>query len=264
MEKFVYCPRKSTGAMELVDALDATRIRKFDGLHFWGKKREVRVGAGDIIVCWGANLPNLKGIRTLNGDGKLLTKFEEARLLSVNKIATVEAHKAKPLAVAGFEYLGRSNHHIGGNDLLGNIRVPDFWVRKETLIDEFRVHVFDGKSLKAGKKVPRILNYHPWIRSYDAGWKIDYTDFKSNEAMRSIAKKAVKALGLTFGAVDVGQRADGTYIVLEVNRAPGIEGNTVLDYVKAINRWIAGPDEKAVKPPIGKGLKRVDEDEIPF
>jgi glutathione synthase/RimK-type ligase-like ATP-grasp enzyme len=60
-------------------------------------------------------------------------------------------------------------------------------------------------------------------------------------AHRNLAKKAVESLGLTFGAVDIGRKADNSLIVLEVNRAPGLEGNTINAYANAIVRYLATP-----------------------
>lgn len=147
---------------------------------------------------------------------------------------------APPPQPAG-EWIGRANDHVGGTDLLrgtGN----DYFVRKLDIIKEFRIHSFLGYSIRAGVKVPRegFQNPHPWIRSYDGGWKIQYDNFKSKEAMRTLAANACRALGLDFGAVDIGMLRDKTYVVLEVNRAPGLEGGTVNAYTTAINRWIAG------------------------
>jgi glutathione synthase/RimK-type ligase-like ATP-grasp enzyme len=81
---------------------------------------------------------------------------------------------------------------------------------------------------------------HEWIRSFDSGWRIQYDEYKSNKATRALAAQACDALGLQFGAVDIGRRADGSYLVLEVNRAPGIEGGTVERYATAIAGWVRG------------------------
>jgi glutathione synthase/RimK-type ligase-like ATP-grasp enzyme len=83
---------------------------------------------------------------------------------------------------------------------------------------------------------------HPWIRSYDGGWRINYVGFRSTDLMKKLALRAVKAFGLTFGAIDLASNPDGVLKVLEVNRAPGIEGSTIDAYVKAINKWIAGEE----------------------
>lgn len=149
-------------------------------------------------------------------------------------------------------WMPRSNSHVGGNDLLNPPAVPDYWVKKEELVREYRVHSFDGRSIRAGVKVPRegygtpggtdnptAPNYcHSWIRSWDAGWRIRYDGNTIRQAHRDLAHQAVAAIGLTFGAVDLGERQDGSLIVLEVNRAPGLEGGTIVAYANAIKRWM--------------------------
>jgi hypothetical protein len=133
------------------------------------------------------------------------------------------------------EWLPRKNSHVGGNDLLIPPAQPDFYVKKLNLVQEFRIHSFMGKSIRAGTKVVREDQpAHPWIRSWDGGWKIHYDGVTSKQVHRNLAHAAVEALGLSFGAVDIGVTDTGTLVVLEVNRAPGIEGGTVEAYAKAI------------------------------
>lgn len=139
-------------------------------------------------------------------------------------------------------WLGRSRNHVGGADLLNPPAQVDYYVKKESLVREFRVHSFDGVSIRAGVKTHRdgVAQPHPWVRSWDGGWRISYDGHTIRQAHRELAARAVRALNLTFGAVDIGERHDGTSIVLEVNRAPGLEGGTISAYAQAINRWIAG------------------------
>lgn len=145
-------------------------------------------------------------------------------------------------------WLSRSNSHVGGDDLLHPPAQADFWARRENIIEEYRIHSFLGKSIRAGKKVPRVgfTAPHEWIRSYEGGWMIQYDGFESKKAMRDLAARAVEALGLQFGAVDIAlvRNTDGTtkLIVLEVNRAPGLEGNTTTTYATAIRRWMDGAE----------------------
>lgn len=138
-------------------------------------------------------------------------------------------------------WLGRSRNHVGGHDLLNPPNTPDFYVRKETLVAEYRVHSFLGASLRAGKKKPIEGGApHAWIRSLLAGWKISYDGVSVRQSHRNIAHAAVEALGLDFGAVDIGEREDGSIIVLEVNRAPGLDGGTITAYADAIRKWVNG------------------------
>lgn len=141
------------------------------------------------------------------------------------------------------EWVGRTNNHTGGRDLLAPPRTPDYFVKKETFANEYRVHSFLGRSIRAGKKVHRTDftgTRSPWVRSWDGGWKISYDGASVRQRHRDIAHAAVRALGLDFGAVDIGETADGTLIVLEVNRAPGLEGGTVTAYANAIQKWSTG------------------------
>ena len=152
------------------------------------------------------------------------------------------------------EWVGRSNNHVGGADLLTPPAAPDYFVKKVQLTAEYRVHSFLGRSVRAGAKQLREgftvnapgrlastgTNASPWIRTWDGGWRIVYDGVSASQAVRDLAHQAVAALGLQFGAVDIGQTADGTLLVLEVNRAPGLEGGTITRYVDAIQKWSTG------------------------
>lgn len=172
-------------------------------------------------------------------------------------VAQLQAHLNAPLpaarpAVAAEEWLGRKNNHVGGNDLLTAVDDPDFYSKKENIVEEYRLHMFGGKSIRAGKKVARPARpngqpTHQWIRSFDAGWVIQYDGFQSKKDMRALAAAAVKALDLDFAAVDLGKRADGILIVLEVNRAPGVEGGTITKYAQNIINWYTGQAQAAAE-----------------
>lgn len=242
-----------------------------------------RLRAGrDRLVCWGdaSPIPAPDIPHVLNG-GALQNKYEDALQLAAMGVPTIavshvrpqdrpagrpafllglvgpaqlnegqatallgqlQAYLAQPLPPAE-TWLARRNNHVGGQDLLQNLNQGDYWSKREALTEEFRVHLFGGKSIRAGHKVRRPQRpdgtpSHEWIRSFDAGWVIAYENFQSSKAMRDLATRAVNALGLQFGAVDIGQRQDGSLLVLEVNRAPGIEGGSTQAYVGAIKKWI--------------------------
>lgn len=152
-------------------------------------------------------------------------------------------------------WIPRKNDHVGGDDLLAAPQNPDYWAVRENIVKEFRVHSFQGKSIRAGVKALRDGFVSPetaermaglpqtasnWIRSWDGGWRIKYDGVSSKQKHRDLAHAAVTALGLDFGAVDIGERADGSLIVLEVNRAPGLAEGTIDRYVTAIQGWMNG------------------------
>jgi hypothetical protein len=292
---YVYSPRSSNGARDLVESLMLAGVhtRRTKGLAL----RNV-TAAADQVICWGGNAALPNGTPTLNNVAAI-SKFTEAQKLAEAGVATVQVSRTKPnTAVAakapfqnvfkGFTagnmdvtratalhreltqfiqeetarrqawerqpaqpvetWLPRRNNHMGGSDLLNpNVAEANFWSKKENIVEEYRLHMFRGKSIRAGKKVKQAVRdgrpqtSHDWIRSYDAGWIINYEGFSSTKEMRKLAAKALKALNLDFGAVDIGKKADGTLIVFEVNRAPGIEGNSIAAYVKHIQAWLKNP-----------------------
>ena len=232
---YVYRRQPSESAVRLAaslrdDAIDAKKVRKLPR----------RWRGGDKVVCWGDDpgwaVPDDPYIPVLNGFAAL-GKFDEAVTLAAAGIPVVQVSRYRPVAEREM-WLGRMSNHHGGNDLLADYGFdPSYWVYREQIVREYRLHIFDGVSIRAGRKEPFRDGHHPWVRSYAAGWHIVYDGRGVTDKHRGVAKAAVAALGLTFGAVDVGEREDGSVIVFEVNRAPGVEGNTVVAYRDAIVRW---------------------------
>lgn len=251
---YIYRSKPSAGAVELARLIGGRKVR-----------HPPRVGPGDVVISWGERLEG-----AVNGS-PLKSKYTDALTLRAAGVPTIEVALTGPipheerlfwptttglvrsqvlelqrqiaewLAVpAPGEWLGRLNSHVGGNDLLNPPGVADYYVKKETLVREYRVHSFAGVSIRGGQKIPRtgIEAPHEWIRSWDGGWRISYDGRALRERHREVAHSAITALGLTFGAVDIGERADRTLLVLEVNRAPGLEGGTIAAYAQAIQRLI--------------------------
>lgn len=249
---YMFCPRRSNGARDLAAELAAVRLRQFDGMDFWFKGKRVNFQKGDVVINWGAEVPNMDGIRVLNAIDNPMSKYEQGRIL-MNYVLSVQVTDKRPAQENLGKFIGRRNGHQGGSDLLVKPVRPDFWSLKEIFVNEYRIHSFNGKSIRAGKKIvregftlvekeadwkPDSNLAHPWVRSFDGGWRINYDGFKSSAAMRDAANKALAALKLNFGAVDLGVDEKGNIKVIEVNTAPGIEGNSVKVYAEAILGWI--------------------------
>lgn len=274
---YIFRPRHSDGAEELAYSLTGAGFPA----RFIRKEREIK--PEDSLVCWGWQYPLAlpRGVKVLN-NAPPPSKLTEIQRLAVAGVPTVEVSRTRRANVAGVrpdynigaigaehlneqscrdlmarlqahlsaplppaqEWLPRSSDHMNGDDLLdpANARA-DFWVKKENLAEEIRIHSFAGRSIRAGRKVQKrgAVNPHPWVRSTNAGWTINYAGFQSTPQQREVAHAAVAACGLQFGAVDIGIRPDGSLVVLEVNRAPGLEGSVEVDpYVKAIQGWMGG------------------------
>lgn len=109
---------------------------------------------------------------------------------------------------------------------------------------EFRVHVFNKEIIDVQQKrkasgAEDEEGYNAYIRSHDNGWIFARENIVEPKELRSIALAAISALGLDFGAVDIiwNEKENKCYC-LEVNTAPGLEGQTLVSYVKAIQKCI--------------------------
>lgn len=75
-----------------------------------------------------------------------------------------------------------------------------------------------------------------YIRTWDNGWIFKRnvnTDLKACD----LAAKAMAAVGLSYGAVDI-MFKDDTYIIGEINTAPGLEGQCLAFYVTHLGAMI--------------------------
>lgn len=95
---------------------------------------------------------------------------------------------------------------------------------------EYRVHIFQGKSIRISEKERG---------SHGETAHGDYTTIKPTGNVRHVrkaAKKAVAALGLDFGAVDI-LADDNNCWVLEVNTAPGLGGTMPRVWADTFKQW---------------------------
>jgi glutathione synthase/RimK-type ligase-like ATP-grasp enzyme len=99
--------------------------------------------------------------------------------------------------------------------------------------DEYRVHVWGDQVLDIQQKRRRngVDEINSQIRNASNGWVFCREGVNCPEQCVDQARRAVAALGLDFGAVDVGfTRRGNIATVYEVNTAPGIEGTTLSVY----------------------------------
>lgn len=114
---------------------------------------------------------------------------------------------------------------------------------------EYRIHVFNHSGVKnffIQQKLRRqgfqeSSGYTNTVRNLANGWVFAKQNIKQpREETVNAAIKAIEALGLDFGAVDLIEmnRIAGGSAVLEVNTAPGLQGST-LDFYTACIKAVA-------------------------
>lgn len=101
---------------------------------------------------------------------------------------------------------------------------------------EYRVHCVLGETLvqqKRRRNGVEPVSQH--IRNCGPEWVLCVENVTPPTAELIAECKAVVAeLGLDFGAVDVRQKRDGSFKILEVNTAPGIEGTSLQFYAEKL------------------------------
>lgn len=152
-----------------------------------------------------------------------------------------------------FPVVGRPDYHSQGRwlryiedqhqlqrDLRINKRHPTTHYQQfVSTAREFRVHIVNSESIKISEKISPDQDAR--VKNHRFGAKCVYPwDFEHKKTLRRIAREAVAALGLDFGAVDLLYKG-GEYFVLEVNTAPCLtdpHSDTLERYVAAFQRWV--------------------------
>jgi len=134
-----------------------------------------------------------------------------------------------------------SGHGIIISTCLEELVDAPLYVKAVKKDKEYRVHVFNGKVIDYQQK-KRKLNYDgpstSGIRNHGNGWVYARDDVDLPDMARDASIRAVAALKLDFGAVDVATSLDGNIYVFEVNTAPGLHGTTLTKYTEAINEML--------------------------
>ena len=112
--------------------------------------------------------------------------------------------------------------------------------------DEFRVHMVDGNIIDIQQKKKRLdfegeVNYN--IRNHAGGFVYARDGIEVPECIKLVAYRAHETFGdwLAIGAMDIiyNSKLDRAYL-LEINTAPGLEGQTVQLYADALKELIDG------------------------
>lgn len=137
------------------------------------------------------------------------------------------------------------NGHGGGGIVLAGtpeeVVESPLYTRYVKKRHEYRVHVGNNEVFDVVQKRIRAgsMGNNYQIRNYDNGWIFAREDIDTFEDVELQALNAVAALGLDFGAVDVGYNTHTeAATVYEVNTAPGLEGSTLVNYATMLQNYL--------------------------
>jgi len=246
----------SESAKKLAEELKGLRVkedgkyvpRKNDVLINWGNPRNPCFDAAPML-----NKPYNVGVA---GD-----KLESFKMFDHDGVPTVDWTGNREVAVEwlreGFVVIARTLKRASGGKGIVVVTQPDDGDKMEDMImklpscklytkytphsGEYRVHVVKGKiidfvrkkKMSPEKLEEQGLEFNKLIRNHDNGWVFGRDGVEISDKIAEVAVKAVKALGLDFGAVDIINSKRRGVFCLEVNTAPGMEGTTLGRYVEA-------------------------------
>ena len=240
----LYKTRPSKTAVALVKAKAVRRLKP-------GTKPTVLLNYGSIKP-----LPNFTGryLNTPQAVNNASCKIRTFELLTAANVPTVpwttnrdEALEwitnSKAMVVA--RTLTRASEGRGAIfsdsvDSLPNAPLYTRYVKKQA---EYRVNVAFGTIINIRQKRRRTDfegEVNNLCRSHSNGWVFcsEGVD-KNNENLCNLGLTSVSALSLDFGAVDILYNAHyNAYYVLEVNSAPGMEGETLTNFIEALKNAI--------------------------
>lgn len=240
----------SKSAKALADGLGIKRL-KLQGSRYRG-------GSDHVLINWGSSqLPALSVGRVLNQPAavRLAANKREsfARWNDDEDVITPDNTTDREVAEGWLEsgpvvcrtkLAGHSGEGIVIATTLDDMVDAPLYVKYVKKKEEYRVHVLDGNVIDAQRKMRKSdvpddsVNWK--VRNVAGGFIYGREGVALRDEAKALAVKAVEALGLDFGAVDIiwNQRAD-KYYVLEVNTAPGLTGTTLESYINAFKEVLS-------------------------
>ena len=236
----------SKSAKALAEGLGG-RVLKLEGSKFIPRH-------GDKIINWGCSGPiNLNGSQTvqlinhpnsIRDAANKLTAFQMMKEagVSVPLFAARREDVSWPgITVVRHRLSGHSGEGIEIVDAGRDLPNAPLYVQYIPKKDEYRVHVVGTSIIAVQRKAKRNdadeVNWK--VRNHSNGFVFVRNDVRAPDRVLDEARNAVRALGLDFGAADViwNAKQQQAY-VLEVNTAPGLEGQTVDDYVNGFREML--------------------------
>jgi glutathione synthase/RimK-type ligase-like ATP-grasp enzyme len=253
----------SKSVKTLCEALDVKALRLTNSK--WKIKED------SVVINWGSSefhslhnitAPEGVSVKILNSPLKVREAVDKLKFFQLMKEFTVSPEIEDTLVPEFWtdkEYIPAGaypivcrtvlNGHSGAGIVIAD--TPDdlvdapLYVRYMKKKKEFRIHVgktSDGtfvvisEQQKVAKSGTEPTDWR--IRSHDNGFVFQRQGIDVPLRVRRAAMRALEATGLDFGAVDCILTTGGKASVLEINTAPGLEGQTVDDYSNFFKEYI--------------------------
>lgn len=244
---YIYSPRPSNGARELAEELNVRRLKR-DGRKILSNR--------DCVINWGSVSPlpeRTRGVRIVNTPSSVaevsnkLLFFNKMEGIQVNdrrvtpKFFTTREQARDFLRAKGGAIVCRTVLSGSGGagiviaDSEGQLVDAQLFTRYIPKQSEWRCH-FVGKTIIDTQRKAKRLDSEEgeWrVRNLENGF-IYARDTSPPAAVMAVAEKVVEVTALDFGAIDLiyNNQSNRAYC-LEINSAPGLQGQTVVSYANA-------------------------------
>jgi hypothetical protein len=186
------------------------------------------------IVSWGVRV---QGERVLNGNAGRYDKYGQLQRLDEVHVPCLTTTRVAPQDQASYPWIARTAHHVAGRDIRLCLQPEDaefalqhghdYLTKFVPRAREYRVWVYRRRHLGTYEKVlTRPDRYKTFGCNYRNGWAFNLLpEAAIPRPAVELAGRAVDSLGLDFGAADILIPKVGGPLILEVNTAPGVEGD---------------------------------------
>lgn len=212
---------------------------------------QYRQNSHDLVINWGTT--GHDGLNSPRAVELATNKLRTLDRLSANSIAcpdfTADVEEARNWLAEGSSVVCRTllRSSAGNGIVIASteeelVSAPLYtrYIKKQ---EEYRIHVFKGRVIDVQRKarsrdVPDdLVNWQ--VRTHENGFIFAREGVELPDEAKDIAINAVDSVGLDFGAVDIVYNAKkNQYYVLEINTAPGLEGQTLHSYADAIQQYL--------------------------
>lgn len=241
----IHCNRPSKSARALAKALRGRKgnltQREYDPRHTiinWGDSE------CKVLEC--LNKP--QAVRLAANKREFFLAMQRANVSELPGFASSKTDVSwKGVTVVRHKLTGHSGEGIEIVDDTSNLPDAPLYVQYIKKAKEFRIHVgrVNGETkIIAVQRKARDLSIPngdvDWqVRNHSNGFIFAREGADPSEATLQAACNALRASGLDFGAVDiVFNEKEGKPYVLEINTAPGLEGQTIDDYAGFFRNFV--------------------------
>lgn len=220
--------KPSNSAKALADYLNIKRIQHRHS-KFRGKPTDTIINWGNVNVVHNSHYLNpLQSVKDAANKITTFTKLKAAELPTPDFYFSKNELEEETIYLARTTVTGHSGEGIivGKPSELPNAPLYTRFIEKK---HEYRAIVVNNRVVDMKKKLKKRDfegERSPYIWNCSNGYIFARNDIEFPETLPDLATKALTALNLTYGAIDIIEDEDQNLYILEINTAFGLEGTT--------------------------------------